>query len=86
MKPDYRDWNKDPPEKSFKSIIVRGIWQPSISGAKGREEFLAIANWSSLKSDGTGYDWYLAYGFCPLSAFNVKITHWAAMFEGLGND
>lgn len=84
MRPEYKDWIKDPPEKVInKKIIVRGIWQPSVSGATGGEEFLALVNWSTLKSDGTNQDWYLVYGFCPLSAFNVKITHWAEMFEGL---
>jgi hypothetical protein len=85
MKPDYIDWVTDPPEKIVnRTIIVRGVWLPLYDGTGGGEEFLALVIWSSLKSTSTGYDWFLAHGFCSLRAFNVKITHWAEMFEGLG--
>ena len=68
---DWQDWSTAPKDRE---ILIRGVWK-SFDIIEGGSEYFSVAHWSTVMSNGTGYQWYVGM-LCPLDSVNVEITHW----------
>lgn len=60
--------------KDGKHVLFGGRWKP-FDISKGGQWEAQIFSWSTVFSDGTGYEW-IGAGFGKLSGWNVDWTHW----------
>lgn len=70
----------DTAPKDGTKILLAGKWKP-FDILPGGENYIGLAAWSSLMSDGTsGYQWYLDF-LTPIDNVNVDFTHWMPLPE-----
>lgn len=62
--------------KDGSQILFYGKWKP-FDILPGGEDCIIIASWSTVMSDGTGYQWLA--GLTPVSNYNVEFTHWTPL-------